>query len=82
MIPSGVTRFHSLFFYRLVMQVQTNIVIFELSGDATAETYLNKLDDKGIKAVGFGPKEIRLVTHLDFNDEMLEKSIEILKTIE
>lgn len=64
-----------------VLSVQTNIVIFELSDNLTPEMFLKKLDTYGIKAVAFGAKEIRFVTHLDFNDEMLEKTIDALKEL-
>jgi threonine aldolase len=31
------------------------------------------MSEKGIKAVKFGKDQVRLVTHLDFTDEMLER---------
>ncbi|TVP50474.1 MAG: threonine aldolase, partial [Mongoliibacter sp.] len=54
-----------------VFPVMTNIVIAKLSGITPAEK-LSKLDAQGIKAVKFGKDQIRFVTHLDFDDEMLE----------
>lgn len=73
---------NELSYVEKVTPVQTNIVIFELSGDQSAKEYLNKLEAKGVKAVQFGHKEIRLVTHLDYNDEMLEKTIGVLNSID
>ena len=64
-----------------VLPVDTNIIIFKLQGELTSETFLKVLNEKGISAVPFGPKEVRFVTHLDYDDSMLNKTIEILKTI-
>jgi len=64
-----------------VMPVDTNIVIFSVTNQTTPEQILNKLAEYQIKAIKFGAKEIRLVTHLDFDDAMLEKTIEAFKKI-
>ncbi|MEP2771636.1 MAG: GntG family PLP-dependent aldolase [Fulvivirga sp.] len=64
-----------------VMSVETNIVIFELAGNITAEQCLEKLKENNILAVAFGPKEVRFVTHLDYNDDMLSETIKTLRSI-
>lgn len=64
-----------------VMPVDTNIVIFSIVEPVTPEKVLTQLSEHQIKALQFGPHEIRLVTHLDFNDRMLDKTIEVLKKI-
>ena len=63
------------------MPVDTNIVIFSVTETITPEQVLAKWAEHQIKAIKFGPKEIRLVTHLDFDDRMLEKTIEVFKKI-
>lgn len=63
-----------------VMPVETNIIIYEINSNINENEYLKILENKGIKAVGFGPNLIRLVTHLDFTDQMLEKSITIFRS--
>ena len=63
-----------------VFPVMTNIVIARLQ-DISPEDFLSKLADKGIKAVKFGKDQVRFVTHLDFNDEMLELFGERIKEI-
>jgi threonine aldolase len=45
--------------------VETNIVIFRLSGGLSAAEIVSKLKGRGILASAFGPDAIRLVTHLD-----------------
>jgi len=64
-----------------VLPVDTNIIIFNLAENINPEVFLKKLADNNIKAVGFGKQAIRFVTHLDFTDEMLEKTEKVLKSI-
>jgi threonine aldolase len=64
-----------------VLPVDTNIIIFNLNEKISPEKFVKQLFDNGIKAVGFGKQAIRFVTHLDFTDEMLEKTISVLKAI-
>ncbi len=71
---------NALSFVKSVMPVDTNIIIFELDG-VTPEQFLSKLAGHNIKALAFGPAQIRLVTHLDFSDGMLDKTIEVFKKI-
>lgn len=65
-----------------VLPVETNIVIFNLNEKMSAGNFVSQLASHGIKAVGFGKQAIRFVTHLDFNDEMLEKTVKALKAIQ
>lgn len=69
-------------FVEEVIPVDTNILIFKLIKGITAKTCLEKLKEKEILAVPFGPQEVRFVTHLDYTDDMLQKTIEILKNID
>lgn len=64
-----------------VLPVDTNIVIFKLKENFQVEDILQKMNEEGLKAVPFGKREIRFVTHLDFDDQMLERTIGILKQI-
>ena len=64
-----------------VLPVDTNIVIFKLSGNRSSDLYIDILHEKEIEAVAFGPKEIRFVTHLDFTQSMIEQTISKLKSI-
>ena len=45
--------------------VETNIVIFRLTGKLSAAELVARLKGRGILASAFGPDAIRLVTHLD-----------------
>jgi threonine aldolase len=68
-------------YVKQVLPVHTNIVIFELVDGITSEQALEKLSTYHVKAVPFGAQEVRFVTHLDFTEEMLVHTIEVLKKI-
>lgn len=71
----------SLGWVESVMPVDTNIVIFSMKESVSPESVLQKLADENIKALKFGPREIRMVTHLDFDDRMLEKATDVFKKL-
>jgi threonine aldolase len=68
----------SISFVSGVMPIDTNILIFSVDD---VEGILEKLKNKGILGVAFGANQIRLVTHLDFTDEMLEETVSVLRNI-
>lgn len=65
-------------FVESIRPVETNILIFDLVEPWTAAGFLEQLQAHGVLASPFGPKTIRFVTHLDFNDQMLERTLEVL----
>jgi len=67
-------------YVREVLEVQTNIVIAELEGITPAE-FLRKLANQNVLAVAFGPSAVRFVTHLDFDDDQLEDTLKVLKSL-
>lgn len=71
----------ALGYVKSVMPVDTNIVIFELDSHHKPEDFVEKLKHSGIKCNTFGKQMIRFVTHLDFDDSMLEHTIEALKKV-
>lgn len=71
----------NLDFVKTVRPVKTNIVIFDLKKPFTAESFLATLKGKDILAVPFGPQTVRFVTHLDVTEEMIDRTIETLKSI-
>lgn len=64
-----------------ILPVDTNIVIFNLNEKISGVAFEEKLKQHQIKIAAFGKQTIRFVTHLDFTDDMLNKVIEVLKTI-
>jgi threonine aldolase len=62
--------------------IDTNIIIFSVINTLTTDQVLQELTSNNIRAVKFrGPKEIRMVTHLDFTDAMLDEAITTLRKI-
>lgn len=64
-------------FVEEVLPVDTNIVIVNLKQVKTSSEFVDQLMEKGIRCAPFGKHSVRFVTHLDFDDEMLEKTAEI-----
>lgn len=62
-----------------IIPVETNIIIFKIPEDISNSDFLNKLEGQGIKAISFGPRLIRLVTHLDFTDDMLTVTADVFQ---
>ena len=71
----------NLTYVKNVLPVDTNIVVFEVIDDIDYNSIIKKLGDKDLKVVAFGPQQIRMVTHLNFTDDMLSETINILKGI-
>jgi len=59
---------------------ETNIVIFKLRPESILNV-LSLLDENNILYSRFDEYMVRFVTHLNFNDEHLDKLIKVLKTI-
>ena len=55
-----------------ILPVDTNIVVFRVNDKMPLQKFLNYLSENNIKAIAFGKQIVRMVTHLDFNDEMLD----------
>lgn len=64
-----------------VLPVETNIVVFKLKEGIKDQEFLKNLQTKGVRGIGFGPQTIRFVTHLDFDDAMLEATEKILRRL-
>lgn len=56
-----------------IIPVETNIVFFDLNEDIVVNEYLTKLEKNQILALGTGGQRVRFVTHLDIDDQMVDK---------
>lgn len=65
-----------------LLPVDTNIVVFTLSEKVSSVDFIKKMADKNIKVVPFGKQIIRMVTHLDFSDDMMTEVLAVLKKME
>jgi threonine aldolase len=63
-------------FIKMILPVETNIIIFELNGPVTAPELVAKLKERDILGYVIAPNRVRLVVHLDITKEMVAKTIE------
>jgi len=64
-----------------VETIKTNIVIFELNDDVKESNFVNKLSTKNIKIISMGSGKLRMVTHLNYTDDMHEKLLSVLQSL-
>lgn len=68
-------------FVKNVEPIETNIVIFNVTEDITEEAFISRMNDAGIGLISMGQGKLRMVTHLDFTEEMLETVVHTLEHI-
>ena len=66
---------------RSVLPIETNIIIFETNNNTTANAIVEKLKEKEILCYAIAPDRVRFVIHLDISEQMVNKTIEIIKAI-
>ncbi|MEM1001128.1 MAG: GntG family PLP-dependent aldolase [Bacteroidota bacterium] len=66
---------------KVVEPIETNIIIFELNDGVNEVSFLNDLNDQQISIIGMGSNKLRIVTHLDYTDQMHNRLLEVLPTI-
>ncbi|MBJ7879894.1 threonine aldolase family protein [Gelidibacter salicanalis] len=64
-----------------VEPVETNIIIFELTDKKNDTSFLNTFAEKGVRLSSMGGGKLRIVTHLDYTDEMHDKFLTLLESI-
>ncbi|WP_347174483.1 threonine aldolase family protein [Polaribacter uvawellassae] len=62
-------------FVKSVEPIETNIVIFYTKDEIDENDFVAKMAQKEIHFISMGDGKLRMVTHLDFSEEMLEKLI-------
>ncbi|MDT0294992.1 threonine aldolase family protein [Mesonia ostreae] len=62
-----------------VEPIETNIIIFYLAEEISESEFVMKLKEKDVIISSMGQGKLRMVTHLDYTQEMHEKLLEILK---
>ncbi len=65
-----------------IKPVHTNIIIFELMADINPLKLEEKLKEKGVRVSSFGKHIIRMVTHRDITNEMMDRLLFVLREIE
>ncbi|MFO8146030.1 MAG: GntG family PLP-dependent aldolase [Gillisia sp.] len=64
-----------------VEPVETNIVIFYLQDLSNEEKFMKKLEKENIRISNMGHGKLRIVTHLDYSEEMHHRFLEVLENI-
>ena len=65
-----------------VHTVQTNIIVFTVTAEAPdAPTIVARARERGVLIIAFGPRTIRLVTHLDVSRSQCDQAADILLSI-
>lgn len=72
---------HKLSYIKSIYPVETNLIVFELEKDMNVNQLLKKLEEKEILVIKTGQQLIRMVTHLGFDDDMLETTVSALYNI-
>ncbi|MEX0291581.1 MAG: low specificity L-threonine aldolase [Flavobacteriaceae bacterium] len=65
-----------------VEPIETNIIIFEVDEDRiTGEGFVQQLLERDIHIIGMGQGKLRMVTHLDYTDQMHSALLNILEEL-
>ncbi len=68
-------------FIKNVEEVETNIVIFYLQEDINENDFIQQLHRNDISIISMGEGKLRITTHLDFTDAMLEYFSKVMMTL-
>ena len=71
----------SLEYIDAVQPVETNIIIFTLKEPQNEKLFLQTLKSEGVILSGMGSGKLRIVTHLNYTEEMHGELLEILKSL-
>lgn len=70
-----------LSFIKKVEPVETNILIFNLKDDVNETEFMEKLKAHQIEIISMGQGKLRIVTHLDYTEEMHRYFLDLIKTL-
>lgn len=62
-----------------ILPVETNILIFEVKGQFNPKSFAAYLREHDIYSMPISPTQVRMVTHLDFTAQMMQKLIELIE---
>ncbi len=64
-----------------VEPIETNIVIFNVVDSVNETEFIDSFKEQDILFISLGHGKLRMVTHLDFTDEMLEKVVAVIQKL-
>jgi threonine aldolase len=65
-------------FVKMVLPVESNLVIFELNDDQDPKAFIKELKAKDVLLLTISDKRLRIVTHLDISSDMVDHFLKIL----
>lgn len=68
-------------YVKTVEPIETNILIFTLIDEIRDEAFIEAMEAKNILMISMGAGKLRMVTHLDFTEEMLKKVIREIEAL-
>ncbi|RPE09098.1 aminotransferase class I/II-fold pyridoxal phosphate-dependent enzyme [Chitinophaga lutea] len=64
-----------------MLPVETNILIFEVLAPWSPVTFRDYLAKEGIAVMAISPTQVRMVTHLGITPAMVDKTVEVIRTM-
>ena len=64
-----------------MMPVETNIIIFEVLGENAPVHFCEKMKENDILCLPISNTQVRMVTHLDITNEMVDKLITLINDL-
>lgn len=64
-----------------VEPIETNIIIFNVIDTINEQDFINWMNKAGILLISMGHGKLRMVTHLDFTEEMLQSVVRTIENI-
>ena len=68
-------------FVGTIFPVETNILIFEVSGKFTPVILAEKFSEHNIRVIAISKTQVRIVVHLGITTEMVTKTIEVIESL-
>lgn len=64
-----------------MLPVETNILIFEVKAPWSPVTFRDYLEREGIRVMAISATHVRMVTHLGITPEMVDRTVEVIRTM-
>lgn len=64
-----------------ILPVETNILIFEVVDGYTPQSFCDRLKQENILCVPISPTQVRMVIHLDIDNEMVKNLVSLLESM-
>lgn len=64
-----------------IMPVETNILIFEVKDSYNPKLFCARLESENFRCLAISGTQVRMVTHLDVNKEMVDKLVDLIRAL-